>query len=213
MEKIHKAPLSLLILESTSSREKIYRFIQFLIRFLSPIQKTKYCQAVYLFLQKINWNVSITRHINRFGMALSLINQIKQKYFNKNIKTLTISEILQLGGTFCILVFSIVDHFILLSKIKAFNAIPLQTLYKTLGVFWFLGNTTQLIHLLSLPNIQRKSVKERCNIIKCLCDYIIIFHFSTQERILPNWICGLAGMISSALGLYTKYLITDKEEN
>ena len=202
--------IPLLILESTSSREKVYRFIQFLIRFLSPIQRSPQLNSIYLLLQKINWNIAITRHINRFGMALSLLTQIKDKFLNKNYKALSVSELLNLGGQICILIFSIIDHFILLSKIKVMKAIPVQNLYKTLGVFWFIGNTAQMINLLSLPDSKRRSIRERCNIIKCLCDYYIIFHFSTKEKLLHNWLCGVCGMISSALGLYTKYYISQK---
>ena len=40
--------IPLLILESTSSREKVYRFIQFLIRFLSPIQRSPQLNSIYL---------------------------------------------------------------------------------------------------------------------------------------------------------------------
>lgn len=202
--------IPLMVLESTSSREKVYRFVQFLIRFLSPIQRCPKLNTLYILLQKINWNIAITRHMNRFGMALSLLNQIKDKYLNKNYKSLTISELLNISGQLCILVFSIIDHFIMLSKIKVMNIIPIQRLYKTLGIFWFIGNTTQLINLLSLPENKRKSIRERCNIIKCLCDYYIIFHFSTKEKLLPNWLCGVFGMLSSALGLYTKYYISEK---
>ena len=103
--------IPLLILESTSSREKVYRFIQFLIRFLSPIQRSPQLNSIYLLLQKINWNIAITRHINRFGMALSLLTQIKDKFLNKNYKALSVSELLNLGGQICIFIFSLFCNF------------------------------------------------------------------------------------------------------
>lgn len=200
------------LLETTAGREALYRLIQFTIKLLSPINKTYYGKVIYFLLNKINWNIGIARHINRFGILYKLILSLflnsasssdlalpsndKRDYFK------TVSSI-----SFCL--FCLIDHVILFSKIQVFKSIPINKLYYISGIFWFIGNTSTVASYINSNKNKPLTKRDMCNLIKCLCDYVILFHFSTKENLLPNWICGLFGVLSSSLSIYSKYMIKE----
>lgn len=201
------------LLETTAGREALYRLIQFSIRFLSPISRTQHGKVIYFLLSKISWNIGITRHINRFGLLYKIITSLVPSsllsFSSQTQVSNDHSDYLKLVSSSCFALYCLMDHLILLSKIQVFTSVPISKLYYTSGVFWFVGNTSTIISYLKANKSKPLNKKETFNLLKCLCDYVILFHFSTKEKVIPNWLCGLSGVISSSLSIYSKYIIKD----
>ena len=203
-QPIHK-PLG--ILDSTSGREKVYRFLMFSYRFLSPMKRNQCLSRIYQGLEGINFSIGIARHVNRFGLVYVMLEKIYNNIKNKNIFQLSVDELLMISVDICMCVFTFLDHLIMFNKIKCVTCIPIQMLRHMSGMVWFLGNTSAVLGLIKAYKDGKMGLKEKCMLIKCLCDYVILFHFTTREQMLPNWICGIAGMISSALNIYVKHML------
>ena len=196
------------LFNSISGRDKCYRFLQFCEKFLSPLEKTPKTKAIYWIIKHINHYIVMTRHVNKFGMSFDLVKKLKIKLKNKYLFCLSIDELMSIISDFLNIFYTFLDHLIFLCKINVITNIEITKLYKLSGLIWFI-NITSIITPNMMIYYKNKKItkKEKCILIKCVCDYIVLLNLANNNKLLPKWITGIFGMLSSALSIYTKYLL------
>ena len=196
------------ILYTISGRDKCYKFLQFLEKFLTSSPRTPQNETLYWIIKQINKSVGLARHINKFGEAIEYIKNLKTKLKGKIIFYLSLNELFSICTDLLNILYIFIDHLIFLCKINIIDNNKMTLLKRLSGIIWFLNITSTFSTNTSIYYKKNKlTIKEKCKLIQCLFDYIILLNFCFDENLIPRWIFGIFGMISSALSIYTKYLI------
>ena len=165
------------IFYTISGRDKCYKFLQFLEKFLTSANKNPERETLHWIIKQINHSIGLTRHINKFGGTIEYIQKLKQILKSKMIFCLSLNELFLICSDILNILDTFIDHLIFLCKMEVIN------------------------------KNKKLTLKEKCKIIKCIFDYIVLLNYSCQEYILPKWLFAIFGMISSALSIYTTYLL------
>ena len=196
------------ILYTISGRDKCYKFLQFLEKFLTSSPPNPQNEALYWIIKKINSSIGLARHINKFGGTIEYIQNLKKKLKGKIIFYLSLNELFSICSDLLYILYTFVDHLIFLCKINIIDNNKMNLLKRLSGIIWFLNITNTFSKNGSIYYKQNKlTIREKCKLIQCLFDYIVLLNYFFDENLLPRWIFGIFGMISSALSIYTKYLI------
>ena len=196
------------ILYTISGRDKCYKFLQFLEKFLTSSKPSPKNEALYWIIKKINHSIGLAKHINKFGGTIEYIKNLKTKLKGKIIFYLSLNELFSICSDLLNILDTFIDHLIFLCKINIINNNKLTLFQRLSGIIWFLNITNTFSVNSSIYSKNNKlTIKEKCTIIKCLFDYIILLNYFSDEYLLPRWLFGIFGMLSSALSIYTKYLI------
>ena len=125
------------------------------------------------------------------------------------IFSLSLNELLSLSSDLLKILDTFLDHLIFLCKRKIINENMLKTLNRLSGIIWFLdiSKTFGLNFKIYYYDNNKFTLKEKCKIIKSIFDYIVLLNYSCDEYLLPNWLFSIFGMLSSALNIYTAYLL------
>ena len=196
------------ILNTIQGREKCYRFLQFLEKFLTSSEPISKNQTLYWIIKKISQSIEFTKHINKFGASLEYIENLKNKLKGKIIFYLPLNELFLISSDILNILDTFIDHLIFLCKINVINNNQLLFLNRLSGIIWFLN-----ISKVFGTNIKKYyinntlTIKEKCKIIQCIFDYIVLLNYSMEEHLIPRWLFGVFGMLSCALSVYTKYLL------
>ena len=101
-----------------------------------------------------------------------------------------------------------IDHLIFLCKINVINKNKMTLLNRLSGIIWFIDITRTFRNNYGKYNDNNiLTLNEKCKIIKCIFDYLVLLNYACDEELLPKGLFGIFGMISSALGIYTLYLL------
>ena len=196
------------ILYTISGRDKCYKFLQFLEKFLNSRNHNQKEQTLFWIIKQINNSIGIAKHINKFGGTFEYIQNLKNKLNGKIIIYLSLNELISISSDLLHILDTFLDHLIFLCKINIINNNRIKTFNRLSGLIWFLNITKTFSTNVKISFINNKlSIKEKCKIIECLFNYIILLNYINDENLLPRWIFGIFGMISSALSIYTKYLL------
>ena len=198
------------ILYSISGREKCYKFLQFLEKFLlsNELANDKNKDTLYWIIKQIGHSIGLAKHINKFGETFENFENIKNKLKGKIIFSLSLNELFNISSDLLKIMDTFLDHLIFLCKLNIINNNKLKLLNRLSGIIWFLDITRTFGINVKLYNKNKKlTLKEKCKIIKCIFDYIILLNFTCEESLLPKWLFAIFGMISSALSIYTSYLL------
>ena len=198
------------ILYSISGREKCYKFLQFFEKFLlsKELIYDKYKDSLYWIIKQIGHSIGLAKHINKFGETFENFESIKIKLKGKIIFSLSLNELFNISSDLLKILDTFLDHLIFLCKLNIIDNSKLKLLNRLSGIIWFLDITRTFGINVKLYNKNKKlTLKEKCKIIKCIFDYIILFNFTCGESLLPKWLFAIFGMISSALSIYTSYLL------
>ena len=196
------------ILNTIQGREKCYRFLQFLEKFLTSSEPISKNQTLYWIIKKISQSIEFTKHINKFGASLEYIENLKNKLKGKIIFYLPLNELFLISSDILNILDTFIDHLIFLCKINIINNNKLKSLNRISGIIWFLNiSRTFSLNIKNYKKNNKLSIKEKCKIIKCIFDYIVLLNYTFDEYLLPRWLFSIFGMISNALGIYTKYLL------
>ena len=198
------------ILYSISGREKCYKFFQFLEKFLlsNELGNDKNKETLYWIIKQIGHSIGLAKHINKFGETFENFENIKNKLKGKIIFSLSLNELFNISSDLLKILDTFLDHLIFLCKLNIIDNSKLKLLNRLSGIIWFLDITRTFGINVKLYNKNKKlTLKEKCKIIKCIFDYIILLNLSCEESLLPKWLFAIFGMISSALSIYTSYLL------
>ena len=196
------------ILYNISGREKCYKFLLFLEKFLTSAEKNPKAGTLYWIIKQIGYNIGLAKHINKFGETFENFENIKKKLKGKIIFCIPLNELFSISFDLLKILDTFIDHLIFLCKINIINKRYLTLLNRLSGIIWFIDITRTFRNNFKMTNNNNElTLKEKCKIIKCLLDYIILLNYSFQEYILPKWLFGIFGMLSSALSIYTSYLL------
>ena len=196
------------IIYSISGREKCYKFLQFLEKFLLSSSSNPKKQTLFWIIKQIGYNIGLAKHINKFGETVENFENIKTKLKGKIIFCLSLNELFNLSSDLLKILDTFIDHLIFLCKINIIDNNKLDLLNKLSGIVWFLDISRIFFFFFKSYNKNKKlTLKEKCKIIKCIFDYIVLLNYSCNEYLLPKWLFGIFGMISSALSIYTSYLL------
>ena len=198
------------ILYSISGREKCYKFLQFLEKFLlsNEFANDKNKDTLYWIIKQIGNSIGLAKHINKFGETFENFENIKNKLKGKIIFSLSLNELFNISSDLLKILDTFLDHLIFLCKLNIIDTSKLKLLNRLSGIIWFLDITRTFGINVKLYNKNKKlTLKEKCKIIKCIFDYIILLNLSCEESLLPKWLFAIFGMISSALSIYTSYLL------
>ena len=198
------------ILYSISGREKCYKFLQYLEKFLlsNEFDFDKNKDTLYWIIKQIGNSIGLAKHINKFGETFENFENIKNKLKGKIIFSLSLDELFNISSDLLKIMDTFLDHLIFLCKLNIINNNKLKLLNRLSGIIWFLDITRTFGINVKLYNKNKKlTLKEKCKIIKCIFDYIILLNLSCEESLLPKWLFAIFGMISSALSIYTSYLL------
>ena len=197
------------ILYTISGRDKCYKFLQFLEKFLtSSNENNPQNKTLFWIIKQINHSIGLARHINKFGGTIEYIQKLKQILKTKMIFCLSLNELFSLCSDILNILDTLVDHLIFLCKINVINNNQLLFLNRLSGIIWFLN-----ISKVFGTNIKKYyinntlTIKEKCKIIQCIFDYIVLLNYTLEEHLIPRWLFGILGMLSCALSVYTKYLL------
>ena len=196
------------ILYSISGREKCYKFLQFLEKFLLSTESNPNRDTIYWIIKQIGHSIGLAKHINKFGETFENFETIKTKLKGKMIFCLSLNELFSLSSDLLKILDTFIDHLIFLCKINVINNNRMTLLNRLSGIIWFLDISRTFGINIKLYNENKKlTLKEKCKIIKCILDYLVLFNYSCDEYLLPKWLFAIFGMISSALSIYTSYLL------
>jgi len=196
------------LLHTIAGRDKCYKFLQYLEKFLSFSNDNPKSNALCWIIKNISYNIGLARHINKFGGTLEYIQNLKNKLRGKIIIYLSLNELFSISCDLLNIVDTFVDHLIFLCKINIIDNNNLGSLKKLSGIIWFLNiSKTFGVNIKLYYKNDKLTLKEKCKLIQCILDYIILLNYTCQEYLLPRWIFGIFGMISCALSIYTKYLL------
>ena len=196
------------ILYTISGRDKCYKFLQFLEKFLATSKQNPKNETLYWIIKQIDHNIGLARHINKFGGTIEFIQNIKNKLKGKLIFCLSLNELFLISSDILNILDIFIDHLIFLCKINVISNNKKNFLNRLSGIIWFLNISKTFSTNIKIYNKNNKlTIKEKCKIIQCLFDYIILLNYTCQEYLLPKWLFGIFGMISSALSIYTNYLL------
>ena len=198
------------ILYSISGREKCYKFLQYLEKFLlsNEFDFDKNKDTLYWIIKQIGNSIGLAKHINKFGETFENFENIKNKLKGKIIFSLSLDELFNISSDLLKILDTFLDHLIFLCKLNIIDNSKLKLLNRLSGIIWFLDITRTFGINVKLYNKNKKlTLKEKCKIIKCIFDYIILLNLSCEEFLLPKWLFAIFGMISSALSIYTSYLL------
>ena len=198
------------ILYSISGREKCYKFLQFLEKFLlsNELGNDKNKETLYWIIKQIGHSIGLAKHINKFGETFENFENIKNKLKGKIIFSLSLNELFNISSDLLKILDTFLDHLIFLCKLNIIDNNNLKLLNRLSGIIWFLDITRTFGINVKLYNKNKKlTLKEKCKIIKCIFDYIILLNYTCEESLLPKWLFAFFGMISSALSIYTSYLL------
>ena len=196
------------ILYTISGRDKCYKFLQFLEKFLNSRNHNQKEQTLFWIIKQINNSIGIAKHINKFGGTIEYIQNLKNKLKGKIIIYLSLNELISISSDLLHILDTFLDHLIFLCKINIINNNRIKTFNRLSGLIWFLNITKTFSTNVKISYTNNKlNIKEKCKIIECLFNYIILLNYINDENLLPRWIFGIFGMISSALSIYTKYLL------
>ena len=198
------------ILYSISGREKCYKFLQYLEKFLlsNEFDFDKNKDTLYWIIKQIGNSIGLAKHINKFGETFENFENIKNKLKGKIIFSLSLNELFNISSDLLKILDTFLDHLIFLCKLNIIDNNKMKLLNRLSGIIWFLDITRTFGINVKLYNKNKKlTLKEKCKIIKCIFDYIILLNLSCEESLLPKWLFAIFGMISSALSIYTSYLL------
>ena len=196
------------ILYTISGRDKCYKFLQFLEKFLTSSKPNSKNQTLYWIIKQINNSIGLAKHINKFGGTLEFIENLMNKLKGKIILFLPLNELFLISSDILNILDTFIDHLIFLCKINVINNNKLRSLNRISGIIWFLNITRTFgINIQNYNKNNKLTIKEKCKIIKCIFDYIVLLNYTFDEYLLPRWLFGIFGMLSSAIGIYTKYLL------
>ena len=199
------------ILYTISGREKCYKFLQFLEKFLLSYESdndNNNKDTLYWIIKQIGHSIGLAKHINKFGETFENFENIKNKLNGKIIRSLSLNELFIISSDLLKILDTFIDHLIFLCKLNLINNNKMNLLNRLSGIIWFLDISRTFGINIRLYNKNKKlTLKEKCKIIKCIFDYIILLNYSFQEYLLPKWLFGLFGMISTSLSIYTTYLL------
>ena len=191
-----------------SGRDKCYKFLQFLEKFLTSFRPNPKNEAIYWIIKQINKSIELARHINKFGGALEYIQNLKNKLKGKIIYCLSLNELFSICSDIVNILDIFIDHLIFLCEINIINKDKKLFLKRLSGIIWFINTSKIFGSNIKIYYMNNKiSNKEKCNLIKCILDYLILLNYYCDEYLLPRWLFGIFGMLSSALSMYTKYLL------
>ena len=198
------------ILYSISGREKCYKFLQFFEKFLisKELIYDKYKDSLYWIIKQIGHSIGLAKHINKFGETFENFESIKIKLKGKIIFSLSLNELFNISSDILKILDTFLDHLIFLCKLNIINTNMMKLLNRLSGIIWFLDISRTFGINIKLYNKNKKlTLKEKCKIIKCIFDYLILLNYSSEESLLPSWLFAIFGMISSALSIYAAYLL------
>ena len=198
------------ILYSISGREKCYKFLKFLEKFLlsNEFANDKNKDTLYWIIKQIGHSIGLAKHINKFGETFENFENIKNKLKGKIIFYLPLNEIFSLSADLLKILDTFIDHLIFLCKINIIDNSNVNLLNRLSGLVWFLDISRTFGINIKIYNKNNKlTLKEKCKIIKCIFDYIVLLNYTCQEYLLPKWLFAIFGMLSSALSIYTSYLL------
>ena len=196
------------ILCTISGRDKCYKFLQFLEKFITSFEPNPKKEAIYWIIKQINNSIGIARHINKFGETVEDIQNLKNKLKGKIIYCLSLNELFSICSDILNILDTFIDHLIFLCKINIINENKKKFLKRLSGLIWFINISKTLgTNIKSYYKNNKITLKEKCKLIKCILDYLILLNYYCDEYLLPGWLFGIFGMISSALSIYTKYLL------
>ena len=196
------------LLYTITGRDKCYKFLQYLEKFLSFYSENPRSNALYWIIKNISHNIGLARHINKFGGTLEYIQNLKNKLRGKIIIYLSLNELFSISSDLLNILDTFIDHLIFLCKINIIDNNNLGSLKKLSGIIWLLNiSKTFGVNIKLYYKNHKLTLKEKCKLIQCILDYIILLNYTCKEYLLPRWIFGIFGMISSGLSIYTKYLL------
>ena len=197
------------LLYTISGRDKCYKFLLFLEKFLTSSEKTPQNEALYWIIKQIGHSIGLAKHINKFCSTSEYIENIKKKLKGKFIFCLSLNELYSISSDLLNILDTFIDHLIFLCKINIIDNKKLKSLNRLSGLIWFLNISKTFCPNFKIYYYQNNkcTIKEKSKLIQCILDYIILLNFSCDEYILPRWLFAIFGMISSALNIYTKYLL------
>ena len=196
------------ILCTISGRDKCYKFLQFLEKFITSFEPNPKKEAIYWIIKQINNSIGIARHINKFGETLEDIKNLKNKLKGKIIYCLSLNELFSISADLLKIMDTFIDHLIFLCKMNIINHDNMNLLNRISGLIWFLDISRTFGININIYNKNNKiTINEKCKLIKCLLDYLILLNYYCDEYLLPGWLFGILGMISCMLSIYTKYLL------
>ncbi len=196
------------ILYNVSDREKCYKFLIFFEKFLTSGESSPKKDTIYWTLKQVGHYIGLAKHINKFGEAFKNFENIKKIIKGKMLFCLSLKELYSISFDLLKILDTFIDHLIFLCKINVINNNKLTLLNRLSGIIWFIDITRTFGNNFGKYNkkgFKVLTLKEKCKIIKCLFDYLVLFNYAFDETILPKWLFGIFGMISSALGIYTSY--------
>ena len=198
------------ILYSISGREKCYKLLLFFEKFLISSEPNPKKDTLFWTIKQIGKGIELTKHINKFGETFENFENIKSKLKGKYIFCLSLNELFSMSSDLLKILDTFIDHLIFLCKMEVINKNMKNTFDRLSGIIWFLDITKTFgtnVKIYKNKNNRKITLKEKCKIIKCIFDYIILLNYSCQEYLLPKWLFAIFGMISSALSIYTTYLL------
>ena len=196
------------IIYNVSDREKCYKFLIFLEKFLTSAEPNPKTDTIYWIIKHIGHYIGLAKHINKFGEAFKNINNIKTLLKGKMIFCISLKELYNISFDLLKILDIFIDHLIFFCKINVIDNNKLTLLNRLSGIIWFIDITRTFRNNYGKYNINNVlTLKEKCKIIKCIFDYLVLFNYASDEVLLPKWLFGIFGMISSALSIYTSYLL------
>ena len=196
------------ILYTISGRDKCYKFLQFLEKFLTSFKSNPKKNTIYWIVKQINDNIGLARHINKFGGTLQYIQNLKNKLKGKIIYCLSLNELFSISSDILNILDTFIDHLIYLCKINIINEDKKKFLKRLSGIIWFINISKAFgANIKIFYKNNKLTIKEKCKLVQCILDYLILLNYYCDEYLLPRWIFGIFGMLSCALSMYTKYLL------
>ena len=196
------------IFYTISGRDKCYKFLQFLEKFLTSANKNPERETLHWIIKQINHSIGLTRHINKFGGTIEYFQKLKQILKSKMIFCLSLNELFLICSDILNILDTFIDHLIFLCKINVVNKNKIHFLNRLSGIIWFINISKIFGTNIKVYYINNKlTLKEKCKLIQCLFDYIVLLNYTCDEYLLPRWLFGIFGMLSCALNVYTKYLL------
>ena len=197
------------ILYSISGREKCYKFLIFLEKFLTSNSPDPNKDSLCWIIKQIGHSIGLAKHINKFGESFEIFKSLKNKLNGKMIFSLSLNELYSLSYELLKILDTFIDHLIFLCKREIIDKNLIKTLNRISGIIWFLdiSKTFGINFKIYYYDNKKLTLKEKCKIIKCIFDYIVLLNYSCDEYLLPKWLFAIFGMVSSALSIYTSYLL------
>ena len=196
------------IIYNVSDREKCYKFLIFFEKFLTSAEPNPKTDTMYWTLKQIGHYIGLAKHINKFGEAFKNFQNIKALLKGKMIFCISLKELYDISFDLLKILDTFIDHLIFLCKINVIKNNKITLLNRLSGIIWFIDITRTFRNNYGNYNDNNAlTLKEKCKIIKCIFDYLVLFNYAWDEELLPKWLFCIFGMISSALGIYTSYLL------